>query len=63
MRKGQPRSPEHNPRECWLLVDLTSSPAEFFVVPAWWIENDLYEDFQAYLAKHAGNCWGWHERR
>jgi hypothetical protein len=54
MRKGQPRSPEQDPTRLWLFVDLTSPTAEFFIAPAWWIENDLYEDYQAYLAKHGG---------
>lgn len=54
MRKGQPRKLEEDPREFWLFVDLTSEPPEFFVAPAWWVENHLYEDFQAYIASHGG---------
>jgi hypothetical protein len=54
MRKGQPRTPEEDPSEFWLFVDLTAEPTEFFIAPAWWVENHLFEDFQAYIAKHGG---------
>jgi len=39
MRKGQPREPEGEPRDSWLFVDLASEPPQFFIAPAWWVEN------------------------
>jgi hypothetical protein len=53
-RRGQPRDPEDEPKDFWLFVDLASEPPEFLIAPAWWVENDLYEDFQAYIARHGG---------
>jgi len=53
-RKGRPRASEEDPGEFWLFVDLAAEPPQFFIAPAWWVENDLYEDYQAYIARHGG---------
>jgi hypothetical protein len=52
--KGRPRSPQQDPSDFWLFVDLASSPADFFIASTWWVENSLYEDYQEYLAEHGG---------
>ena len=54
IRKGQPRAPEQRTHEFWLFVDFTTAPAEFLVAPEWWVENDIYETHQKYLARHGG---------
>jgi hypothetical protein len=38
----------------WILVDLKPEQPEFYVVPNWWMENALYEDYQAFLNRHGG---------
>lgn len=40
----------------WIFVHLgpDTKPAEYFVVSDWWIRNNIYENHQSYLAKHAG---------
>jgi hypothetical protein len=55
IEKGQPRAPEEAETEFWLFVDLTTVPPGFLVAPAWWIENDIFETHQEYLAKHGGH--------
>jgi hypothetical protein len=52
IKLGQARSDESR-GEFWLLVDLMGSP-DFYVVPASWMENDIYRVHQAYLEKHGG---------
>jgi hypothetical protein len=54
IEKGERRTPERDPIEFWLFVDLTTQPPGFLVAPAWWVENDIYETHQEYLAKHGG---------
>jgi len=49
---GQPRSDESHD-EFWLFVDLMGEP-DFYVVPASWIENDIYRVHVEYLEKHGG---------
>lgn len=49
----------HPPRDetnFWVFVDLgdlKTSP-RYWVVPDWWIKNDIYNAHQDYLAKHGG---------
>lgn len=53
--KGQPRQEDRDERRFWLFVDLLDDPPTFRIAPCWWIENNIYEVHQAYLAKHGGN--------
>ena len=32
-----------------MLVDLDSDPIDFYVVPEWWMRNNIHETHQAYL--------------
>lgn len=54
IERGGPRDAEPQPAEFWVFVDLTESPVSFRVIPAWWIENDIYETHEAYLKRHGG---------
>ncbi|MBI4314430.1 MAG: hypothetical protein HY679_00720, partial [Chloroflexi bacterium] len=40
----------------WVLVDLgdVDTPPRYWVVPDWWIRNDIYRAHKAYLGKHGG---------
>jgi hypothetical protein len=53
-RRGTPRSPETDERRYWLFVDLMADPVEFYVVPEWWMENDIHQKHEAFLAEHGG---------
>lgn len=52
---GIPRSePEQPEGRFWVLVDLRPDVPTFWVVPEWWIQNDIHRDFSAYLARNGG---------
>jgi hypothetical protein len=51
---GQPRSQDDDETNYWVFVDLTEERPAYYIVPEWWIENDIFETFQAYLARHGG---------
>jgi hypothetical protein len=38
----------------WILVDLEQDPPSFYVVPNWWMENDIYTAHADYLSQHGG---------
>ena len=40
----------------WVFVDLGSMDAHprYWVVPDWWLKNDIYTAHRAYLRKHGG---------
>lgn len=52
---GIPRDPENDPTSFWILVDLRETAPHYFVIPSWWIENNIYEEHRAYLARHGGH--------
>lgn len=52
--EGQPCRPDPNETHFWVLVDLGSTAASYYVVPGWWMRNNIFEVHQAYLAKHGG---------
>jgi hypothetical protein len=54
IRRGSPRSESADEGRFWVFVDLTTEPTTFYLAPAWWVENDIYETHQAYLARHGG---------
>ena len=41
----------------WIFVDLhkDGSGPDYYIVPAWWIENDIFTEHKSYLAKHGGH--------
>ena len=54
-RKGNPSTERADERRFWLFVDLTTDPPEFYIAPAWWVENDIYEAYEADLARFGGH--------
>lgn len=38
----------------WILVDLRAAYPEFYVMPEWWIRDDIYVVHRDYLARHGG---------
>lgn len=53
-RDGHPRGEDPADAKFWVFVDLGPEHPEFYVAPAWWVENDIHEHHSAYLAKHGG---------
>jgi hypothetical protein len=53
--RGHARSPEPESLRFWALVDIGSSPPDVYVIPEWWIENDIHEAHLGYLARHGGH--------
>jgi hypothetical protein len=54
-----PTSPPNNPLHetlFWIFVDLGEgdNPPRYWVVPDWWIRNDIYQAHQSYLDRHGG---------
>lgn len=43
-------------KEYWILVDLTVSQTEpdFYIMPDWWIRNNIYTYYQNWLKSHGG---------
>ncbi len=41
-------------RAFWIFVDLGGSP-RYWVVPDWWIRNDIHKAHERYLQKHGGH--------
>lgn len=38
----------------WVLVDLRAAHPEFYVMPEWWIRDDIYVSHRDYLARNGG---------
>jgi hypothetical protein len=40
----------------WIFVDLVDPPApsEYYIVPSWWIRQNIYQAHRAYLARQGG---------
>lgn len=55
--RGRQRSPDPEETRFWILVDLggVDSGPSYFVVPEWWMQNDIYEAFNEYIAKYGGH--------
>jgi hypothetical protein len=57
IRRGRPREEEPDEAEFWIFVDIGKDPEArpaFFIVPAWWIENSIHQEHEAYLGRHGG---------
>lgn len=52
--EGRPSEPVGNETSFWIFVDLSAHTPEFYIVPEWWIRNDIYRAHQEYLEKHGG---------
>lgn len=56
-KHAQPREePEPPEPRFWIFVDLRKDDSEpaYFVVPEWWIQNDIHTTHEAYLARNRG---------
>lgn len=53
---GQPMMPKSDELNFWAFVSLGNygEHPRFWVVPNWWIKNDIYLAHQEYLKKHGG---------
>jgi hypothetical protein len=38
----------------WIFVDIGPQRPEYYIAPAWWVQNDIHVHHAAYLAKHGG---------
>ncbi len=49
-------SPKDDENKFWVFVDLgdTNTSPRYWIVPEWWIKDDIYKAHQAYLSKHGG---------
>ena len=52
--RGALRESEEDPTDFWILVDLRKPAPHYLVMPAWWIENDIYRTHHAYLDRYGG---------
>lgn len=55
--EGKQCEPDNNENRFWIFVRLATNndkSPEYFIVPDWWIRNDIYTNHQSYLAKHGG---------
>ena len=53
---SQPMSPKSGEMNFWVFVDLGNfgNHPRFWIVPDWWIKNDIFKTHQDYLKKHGG---------
>jgi hypothetical protein len=54
---SQPMVPKPDESNFWVFVDLGSldEHPRYWIVPDWWIKDDIYKSHQAYLDRHGGN--------
>lgn len=52
----QSGSEPENETKFWILVDLTVSKTQptYYIMPDWWIRNDIYHQHRKYLFLHGG---------
>jgi hypothetical protein len=56
-RRGRPRDEESGGTEFWIFVDIGKNPdarPTYYIVPAWWMENSIHVEHEAYIARHGG---------
>lgn len=53
---SEPMNPRADETNFWVFVDLGNSDAfpRYWVVPDWWIRDDIYKAHRAYLESHGG---------
>ena len=53
---GEERKRKKNETAFWIFVDLSKdeNPPDFYVVPDWWMRNNIHEAHNTYLKKHGG---------
>lgn len=53
--RGQKRQEPESEDSFWVLVDLGKDYPEFYVVPLWWMQNDIHTAHSKYLADSGGH--------
>ncbi|HIF9186851.1 TPA: hypothetical protein ACX6RJ_002067 [Photobacterium damselae] len=51
---GKKLTSNEQKNEFWIFVDLMVLKPKFYIVPSWWIKNDIYAHHQEYLARYNG---------
>jgi hypothetical protein len=52
--RGRDRAPLDDELRFWIFVDLGESPPGYYIVPESWIERDIHEEHERFLARHGG---------
>jgi hypothetical protein len=53
--RGHPRTePAKDEGRFWIFVDLIAQPPGFYVVPEWWMQNDIHRAHTEFLQRHGG---------
>ena len=54
--RGQATEERPDETSFWILVNLgdVARPPSYFIMPEWWIQNDIFRAHQAYVARHGG---------
>jgi hypothetical protein len=53
--RGRVRTPEEVPWRFWILVDLEPSKPMYYIVPEWWMQNDIYKNHHEYIDPRGGH--------
>jgi Holliday junction resolvase-like predicted endonuclease len=53
--RGKKRKAPEIETKYWVLVDLGKEYPEFYVIPKWWMENDIHRAHSKYLAEFGGH--------
>ena len=55
-KEGKKSNRKPNETKFWIFVDIEKDekPPIFYIVPDWWIRNDIHEKCVAYIKKHKG---------
>ena len=51
---GEPRAEDEHPGAFWVLVHLSPGTAQCYVVPDWWMRNDIYDTHADSPRTHGG---------
>jgi Holliday junction resolvase-like predicted endonuclease len=55
IKHGKKQKEPEDVSKFWIFVDLGKDDPEYYIVPAWWIENDIHVAHDQYLAEHGGH--------
>lgn len=53
--RGKLRKELQDQSRFWVLVDLGKDHPDYYIVPEWWLQNDIYETHEAYLNRQGGH--------
>ncbi|ORW32259.1 hypothetical protein AWB91_12445 [Mycobacterium paraense] len=54
IKHGKKQTEPADVTKFWVFVDLGKIDPEYYLVPTWWIENDINTNHAKYLADHGG---------